>query len=479
MTGNPSLTAEPIVRVAFGDANQARTRVSPWIPSPRALAARSTMAMMARPMTIGAFFRRLTTVHYAPAVDHRPYLERAVTQCDEVAEVTVAALGPKESAIHFGVPMARRDVQPVWLKVVNRSDVPLRLSLVGISASYYTPLEAAAVNHFSVARRLAGFGLAAWLFLPLIAIVPLKMISARGANRRMDALFQQEAFRLRPIAPGAESSGFVFTPLDEGRKSIRVRLLGRPELVERIFSVDVPGLDTDHRRRDLAVRAADGTPTPCEPAQLVKRLGAQPRATTNRRGAREGDPVNLVIIGDFDTVLDAFGARWDETETITLGTCWKTMKSFLLGSEYRYSPVSSLYLFGRSQDVALQRIRGTLNERLHLRLWSTSLRFEDQPVWVGQVSRDIGVRFTWRTWNLTTHRVDPDVDEARDYVLEDLLAAEHVDRAIYVGGVGACDERAPRANLTGDPYFTDGNRVVVALSKDRVTPRFVRWDAAE
>ena len=28
------------------------------------------------------------------------------------------------------------------------------------------------------------------------------------------------------------------------------------------------------------------------------------------------------------------------------------------------------------------------------------------------MSRDIGVRFTWRTWNLTTHRIDPDVDEA-------------------------------------------------------------------
>ncbi len=151
------------------------------------------------------------------------------------------------------------------------------------------------------------------------------------------------------------------------------------------------------------------------------------------------------------------------------------MKSFLLGSEYRYSPVSPLYLSGRSQDVALQRIRGTLNERLHLRLWSTSLRYEDRPVWVGQVSRDIGVRFTWRTWNLTTHRVDPDVDEARDYVLEDLLAAEHVDRAVYIGGVGACDESAPRANLTGDPYFTDGNRVVVMLSKERTAPKFVRW----
>ena len=103
-----------------------------------------------------------------------------------------------------------------------------------------------------------------------------------------------------------------------------------------------------------------------------------------------------MVIGEFDTLLGAFGGRWDETETITLATCWKTVAAFLLGAEYRYSPVSPLYLFGRSQDFALQRIRESINERLHLRLWLTPLRFHGKPVWVGQVSRDIGVRFTWQ-----------------------------------------------------------------------------------
>ena len=428
-------------------------------------------------MRLADLFRRLTSVTYAPDPGRRPFLDRVATERSAAAEVSLSALGPRESAELFGVPMGRRGIQPVWLKVVNRSDVPLRLSLVSISPSYYTPLEAAAINHFALGRRLAGFGLAAWIFLPLIVLLPMKLLSARRANRRMDALFQELAFRLRPIAPGAEASGFVFTPMDEGRKNVLVRLLGGAEPVELRFSVAVPGLDTDHRRRDVSAGGPAEPPVPCEPADLVRRLIAQPRATSNRAGTREGDPVNLVVIAEFDVLLDAFGARWDETETITLGTCWKTMKSFLLGSQYRYSPVSPLYLFGRSQDVALQRIRGTLNERLHLRLWTTPMRFEGQPVWVGQVSRDIGVRFTWRTWNLTTHRVDPEVDEARDYVLEDLLAAEHVDRAVYVPGVGPCDATAPRRNLTGDPYTTDGKRLVVKLTRDLVAPKFVRWDA--
>jgi hypothetical protein len=132
-------------------------------------------------------------------------------------------------------------------------------------------------------------------------------------------------------------------------------------------------------------------------------------------------------------------------------------------------------MFGRSQDVALQRGRGSINERLHLRLWLTPLRFRDKSVWVGQVSRDIGVRFTTRTWNLTTHRIDPDVDEARDYVLEDLLESEHLDAAGYVEGVGECGPASPRRNLTGDPYVTDGKRAVLLVSATRTSTRFVAW----
>jgi hypothetical protein len=33
---------------------------------------------------------------------------------------------------------------------------------------------------------------------------------------------------------------------------------------------------------------------------------------------------------------------WDETGSLTLGTAWKTVKAFLLESQYRYSPVSRM-----------------------------------------------------------------------------------------------------------------------------------------
>jgi hypothetical protein len=137
--------------------------------------------------------------------------------------------------------------------------------------------------------------------------------------------------------------------------------------------------------------------------------------------------------------------------------------------------VSALFVGGRCQDFALQKARQTINQRLHLRLWLTPLRFRGQPVWIGQISRDIGVRFTYKTWNLTTHKVDPDVDDARDYLLDELLASGRVALIGYVRGVQAAGRKSPRHNLTGDPYFTDGLRAVVMFAETPTEPAFVNW----
>src|SRR5262249_17881238 len=143
------------------------------------------------------------------------------------------------------------------------------------------------------------------------------------------------------------------------------------------------------------------------------------------------------------------------------------------GTEYRYSPVSALYLFGRSQDFSLQRIRESINERLHLRLWMTELRVKGKPVWVGQVSRDIGVRFTLKTWNLTTHRIDPDVDESRDCVREAFWQAERRELPGSVSGGGESPPESPRHTLPGAPYSPDGNRPIPFFSPEKTAGKLM------
>jgi hypothetical protein len=88
-------------------------------------------------------------------------------------------------------------------------------------------------------------------------------------------------------------------------------------------------------------------------------------------------------------------------------------------------------------------------------------------VWVGQISRDIGIKLTTQSWYLTTHRISPEVDQDRFYLLQDLIMSGVVSRLGLVRGVGVSSMRDPRVNLTGDPYLTDSLRLVLFLNKPR------------
>ena len=451
--------------------------------------------------TFWTVLQRLLITPYHPDSTRRKFLERAERKESSGVNVTVAIPDAKESAELFGVPLASRGLQAVYLRVHNQSSTSFRLHFRSIDPRYYSPLEAAARCHFSILRRLSAFGMIGWLFSPLLLLIPFKLLTAHSANLQMDALFQSLGFHRRPIAPGETMEGFVFTSLDAGTKIVRVFLMaiGRtdltrlPQELERLtqasqmestsekadvdltFSLVVPSIAVDYEHQKLALRATESTFEDCDLGMLIQRLQSVPAVTSNRDATGSGDPLNLVMIGSFEAILTAFVGRWDETEAITLATCWKTVRAFLLGTQYRYSPVSPLYLFGRSQDIALQQIRQSINVRIHLRLWLAPFRLAGEPVWVGQVSRDIGVRWTTKAWNLTTHRIDPDTDESRDFVLDDLLDAERVEAAGHIVATTPADAKSPRRNLTGDPYFTDGKRVVIRLSNHRVKPRFVEW----
>ena len=167
------------------------------------------------------------------------------------------------------------------------------------------------------------------------------------------------------------------------------------------------------------------------------------------------------------------------TEAITPGSAWHTISSSLFGSPYGYGPVSALYFFGRHQDLAVQKARSDVNLRDHMRLWRAPVNLNGTPVWVGQTSRDIGVRLTTKT--ITTHKIDPDVDGARWYLMQDMFYSQSLRRFAFASGVGAATRESPRVNFTGDPYWTDGLRLVMWLSNEPVSYQKVeneRWEPA-
>src|SRR5262245_14965082 len=218
------------------------------------------------------FFQRVFTVVYEPEPGLSAFLARAQSQETPIAQVTAAVLSAKESHELFGVPLAHRSIQPVFLRIVNRHTTPLRLYVLDIDPHYYTPLEAAGINHYSVLKRLSAYGIAAWyFFLPLLLLLPIKLWAAARANRRIDDCLRSQAFPLRPIPPGQTVEGFIYTTLDAGNKTVRVCLyaagaaggagglaqLGEPHAtsgpaVDLTFLVPVPGIAADYLKRDFA-----------------------------------------------------------------------------------------------------------------------------------------------------------------------------------------------------------------------------------
>jgi hypothetical protein len=373
-------------------------------------------------------------------VQEVPFQERAQTKTENKVRVTAAVPSARESAKLFGVNLYKRGIQPIWLEIENNDEEPVWLLPFGLDPDYFTPFEAALMNFFR---------------------------SSESANKRMERHFIGHGMRIY-IGPGGVKSGFVFSNLDEGTKGFIVDLIGGDHQIRSfVFYITVPGLRADHHEVDFkALYSADDIVSYDEDG-LRKALENLPCCTTNKKDTGQGDPLNLVVIGEEKDLGYAFiRAGWDETETIYRASAWKTGLSFIFGGRYRYSPVSSLYVYGRRQDVALQKARETIHERNHLRLWLTPMRFEGKPVWIGQISRDIGVRFTLKT--IVTHKIDPDVDETRNFLIQDLWYSQGLEKVAFVKGVGKAPISEPRGNLTGDPYFTDGLRAVLWVSDNPI-----------
>lgn len=379
-----------------------------------------------------------TTSAAQDSSSHAPYVARAQSGTQGQVRVSAAALSADESAAVYGSPLADKLIQPVWIQVENNDNVPYWLMFAGLDPNFFPASEAAeAMAVRSSPRKLA----------------------------EMDRRFSELAFR-NPVPPGGTVSGFVLTNLQEGVKLLQIDLFA--DRRSRSFSLlaPVPGLRTDYKKSGVFDRdyvAPGGSVVNfTSDAEFTAALESLPCCATNEDGSRNGDPLNLVIIGGIEDAFPSLVRRgWSPTEVTWKGSVMRIMRSAMSRERYPYAPISNLYLFGRPQDIALQKARDNIHQRNHLRLWRSPMLYHGKPVWVGQVSRDIGSRLTIHSPTFTTHKIDPDVDEAARALMEDLVYSQALRAIGLVKGVGAAPKSAPRENLTTDPYYTAGMRSVL------------------
>ena len=386
------------------------------------------------------------------------YLERAQSGTIGDVHVSAAALSAEESAAVYRAPLAAKMIQPVWIEIDNREDVPYWLLFPGLDPNFFPASEAAEA---------------------MVRDEPGKRLDD------LDRRFRQLAFR-NPVPPGGKVAGFVLTNLQEGVKLLQIDLFATHRSRSFSFLAGVPGLRADYQESEVFRKSKPSAPESVvvdytNDAEFRAALKALPCCVTNKDGTKNGDPLNLIVIGGLEDAFPALIRRgWSPTEKTWRGSVMRMMKSAMSRERYPYAPISNLYLYGRSQDVALQKARDNIHQRNHLRLWRSPMRYHGRLVWVGQISRDIGSRLTIHSPTFTTHKIDPDVDEAARALTEDLVYSQGVRAIGFVGGVGAAPKEAPRENLTTDPYFTGGLRIVLLFDKEPTSLdeiEFLPWES--
>ena len=219
----------------------------------------------------------------------------------------MAVLSAAESRQLFGVDLALDRIQPVWVRVENHDTKAYWLLLSGLDSDHFSPLETAYLNHY---------------------------LFPGSTNREIDDLFGSLSFR-NPIVSGASVSGFIFVNLDEGIKLVDIDLVSHGKFKYFTFFAPVPGLKADYYEVDFEKLIPEDKIIDVDENQLRKALNDLPCCTTGKHGIKNGDPLNLVLIGNREDINAAFIRRgWLPAEQTYAKAVWKTIKSFVFG-EYK------------------------------------------------------------------------------------------------------------------------------------------------
>jgi hypothetical protein len=200
------------------------------------------------------------------------------------------------------------------------------------------------------------------------------------------------------------------------------------------------------------------------PEVTPEMLDRIPRRVTDAQG-NAGDNTNFVVVGSEQKVLQIFeAAAWVKVDREKKDAVLHTILSTLTRQAYVELPMSELTLFGRVQDYGLAHAVPiqVVAQRHHLRLWKAPFQVEGQELWVGAATHDIGFDRDNRN-NGVTHKIDPNVDDEREYVGRSLDETGLVAKLLYVAP-GQPSKEARTA--TGATFHSDGRLLVIHLIPD-------------
>lgn len=191
-------------------------------------------------------------------------------------------------------------------------------------------------------------------------------------------------------------------------------------------------------------------------ADVHRLLAELPQQRTNRGPNHPSDLVNILFLGNHGAIDRAFhAAGWSGAQRSSLLSIYRMYHSMVQRMGYSMAPMTKLTLNGVAADADYQKSLNTFSKRHHIRLWKQG----EDDMWLSAATEDVGFRV--RDMHLT-HATDPDIDNERNKVLNDVAFTGCLDSAALV----------PRqmADQPASSIQTDGGLAVLRLN-DCTHPR--------
>jgi hypothetical protein len=213
---------------------------------------------------------------------------------------------------------------------------------------------------------------------------------------------------------------------------------------------------------DGAAAGLVGGPAETEMSAITAELLAEiPRRVSDGKGD-PGDMVNALFIGAEEEVVRAFTkAGWVKVDRSVEKTVLVGFEDVIKKKDYLTFPMSTLYLFKRPQDYGFAHAEPVhvMMSRHHLRVWKSPYEVGGKPLWCVAATHDTGFTRDKRD-DLVTHKIDPAIDNEREYVNQTLSWTGLVSAR---GHVMPPDPLTEAKTATGGGFHSDGRILVLML----------------
>jgi hypothetical protein len=337
-----------------------------------------------------------------------------------------------------GTPIELRLVESVSSNHAHRGDRLNFIVVKDVNLDGYTLVPAGTMARGTITevkgKRFLGIGAKITLRLDSLEMADGETLKLRASK------VVKGGSRTKLMAGAMIATSIIFLPatpvflLTRGRESTVVKTTEITAQVEGPASVQSAGLSHSTIRTS-------------EMAEMMEYL--PPRVFSGE--GREGDMVNLIFVAQQKQLQAAFQrAGWVQTDKWNPIFVWHLMQH---GTGDAHVPMARFYLFGRVQDFsyALPDPQAVVSRRHHLRIWKTNYTQDGTPIWVGSATHDVAIEIA-KNGRLINHRIDPKVDEERDFIGGDLTETAMVSSQEYLHGVSPVFEAS---TATGEAYHSD------------------------